>query len=132
MGDECPICLEPIHAGVDVCETKCSHRFHTSCLCRAFVTRSTCPICRAEIATQVDTNGIQDAQYYARWLAEIIAHSRRVHPEPRTPLFRYRSSPFYRSAAIYPSSYPNVLRARILHERDVQRGADDAHVPERE
>lgn len=45
----CPICLDDIQYK-DVHTTSCSHKFHTGCILRWFVTSDDCPICRTEQA----------------------------------------------------------------------------------
>lgn len=56
VAEDCPICYEPI--GVqNACSTACSHRFHTSCLIQAVITRSTCPCCREPLVTTPVVSG---------------------------------------------------------------------------
>ena len=120
MPDDCPICLEPIdELEGDVCVTKCKHRFHTSCLCKAFVIKSGCPICRSQIAAAADDTNTGDYDDISHWLAEVIARSVTINrePRPRNQLFRPRIS-WYRSAPVHPTpTYPAIFRAQIIRQR---------------
>lgn len=70
IGDECPVCLEPIFHKINAYITGCGHAFHRNCLFKVFETKwkmkpySTlkCPICRAsqgfpEMLERYDTDG---------------------------------------------------------------------------
>jgi len=45
---ECPICYDDLKM-VDFTVTKCGHKYHTSCLLKALINNSDCPMCRNEL-----------------------------------------------------------------------------------
>ena len=45
----CSICLEELDKNKDYCVTKCSHKFHASCLNKSLQLNSSCPLCRREL-----------------------------------------------------------------------------------
>ena len=51
-GNECPICMDPIHAIKNRTTTECGHCFHSSCLIKHSLigTNIGCPLCRTELA----------------------------------------------------------------------------------
>jgi hypothetical protein len=51
VDDECPICLDPIHATKNRTTTECGHCFHSSCLIKhSVLTNLGCPLCRNALA----------------------------------------------------------------------------------
>ncbi len=56
IGEECPICLEPIHHKINAFLTFCGHAFHKKCIATSYTTRRMefddftfrCPLCRTE------------------------------------------------------------------------------------
>ena len=105
MSDDCPICLEPID-DIDVCRTRCNHRFHTSCLCKAFVTLPKCPVCRSEIVTSISGVDIEDNEV-SIWLVEVVHNLMTEERRNYRPWRRMHSR----------LTYPTALRAQVLQRR---------------
>ncbi len=81
IGDECPICIEPIMHKIDAYLTPCGHGFHKKCLFNAFKTKWKtkycsqfyCPMCRSRLGQIViesrykisnNNNGLDDLENF--------------------------------------------------------------------
>jgi hypothetical protein len=58
LDNKCPICLDLI-INIDVCLTKCNHKFHTSCLMK--VLTNECPLCRLSL---INVNPVENDNTY--------------------------------------------------------------------
>jgi hypothetical protein len=70
LDTDCPVCFMPMDGNLDVCITRCGHKFHTGCIVRC---NNTCPKCRkslADIPTPPNNNTNQVT--IAQFIAELI------------------------------------------------------------
>lgn len=52
----CPICIEQIKKGEDICITDCKHYYHKDCLLQWFNNSYDCPLCKNIIYDIYDVN----------------------------------------------------------------------------
>jgi len=77
IGDECPICIEPINTKKSAFLTSCGHAFHKKCIFNAFETKWKnkwgsqfyCPMCRCrlgqiDIDNRYNCKSIEDKYHY--------------------------------------------------------------------
>ena len=55
--ETCSICLEKLD-NVDISKTICKHSFHTSCLLKWIISKTTCPVCRHTLVTKPESQKI--------------------------------------------------------------------------
>ena len=63
--EDCPICLQTLDKKKDCSVTKCGHEFHCSCLVKAALKNSKCPICREDLFKTEDDGHLNVEEHFA-------------------------------------------------------------------